>query len=165
MMRRVVWAAAVAALSVSGNLTAQKRDSVVGTWRLVSASASTADGGRNEAPYGSSPTGALTYTSEGRMTLIISYSGRKLLSGADRIASPPSERAEAFATSFAYAGRYSLSGDQVVHHVEVATVQNWVNTDLVRLLKFEVDRIRLQTPPLSVGGVVQTSELVWQRIK
>jgi Lipocalin-like domain len=165
MLKAVVLTAAVVAVAGSGHLIAQKRDSVVGTWKLVSASASTADGNKNDGAFGSNPTGALTYTPEGRMILIISYSGRKPLSGADRIAAPPAERAEAFATSFAYAGRYSLSGDKVVHHVEVATVQNWVNTDLVRLLKLEGNRMTLQTPPLSVDGVIQTSELVWQRIE
>lgn len=40
-----------------------------------------------------------------------------------------------------------------------------MNTDLVRILKFDGGRITLQTPPLSVGGVIQTSELVWERIK
>lgn len=99
------------------------------------------------------------------MTAMISYSGRKPLSGADRIASPADERAEAFATFFAYAGRYSLARDQVIHHVEISSVENWVNTDMVRLIRFEGDRIRLRTPPLSVGGTVQTSELVWERVK
>ena len=165
MKRTVVLAALVASVALSSNLSAQSNVNVVGTWKLVSASASIANGGRNDAPFGPTPTGFLTYTPEGRMILIISYSGRKPLSGADRIASPVIERAEAFSTSFAYAGRYSVSGDQVIHHVEVASVENWVNTDLVRLLRLEGDRITLQTPPLSVGGVIQTSELVWERIK
>lgn len=164
-MRTVVLMLSVVAMALSGDLLAQNRTSVVGTWQLVSASASTPNGSRNEAPFGPSPTGALTYTPEGRMILIISYSGRKPLSGADRIASPVTERAEAFSTSFAYAGRYSVAADKVIHHVEVASVQNWVNTDLVRVLKVEGDRITLQTPPLSVGGVIQTSELVWERFK
>lgn len=152
-------------VAVSQGLNAQRGDTVVGTWKLVSASATTADGKTNDAPYGPEPTVALTYTREGRMSLIVSYSGRRLLSGADRIAAPPAERAAAFATSFAYAGRYSLSGDTVVHHVEIATVQNWVGTELRRIVRIEGNRLTLRTPPLSVAGVVQTSELVWQRIE
>ena len=65
------------------------------------------------------------------MSAVISYGGRGPLAG-DRVSAPESERAEAFATSFGYAGRYSFSGSQVTHHVEVSTVQNWVDTDLVR---------------------------------
>ena len=121
-MRTVALAISVTAILLSRDLLAQGGGNPVGSWRLVSASATTADGGRNEAPFGTRPTGALTYTAEGRMILIISYSGRKPLSGADRIASPVAERAEAFTTSFAYAGRYTLTGDKVIHHVEVASV-------------------------------------------
>ena len=99
------------------------------------------------------------------MTAMISYSGRKPLSGADRIASPPDERAAAFATFLAYAGRYSVAGDHVTHHVEVASVENWVNTDLVRRIKIQGDRMTLITPPQSVGGRMQTTELVWERVK
>ena len=156
----------MAALTVGGygKLVAQAPD-VVGTWKLVSASATTASGEMNEMPFGQNPKGLLTYTREGRMTAIISYGGRKLLSGADRIASPPEERAAAFATFFAYAGRYSITGNKVTHHVEVASVENWVNTDLVRVTEFEGDRMTLITPPLSVSGRMQTSKLVWERIR
>src|SRR4051812_33129369 len=92
-----------------------------GTWRLVSVSATTASGVRNDAPYGADPTGLLIYTRDGRMSVTISHAGRKLLSVIDRTAAPPSERAEAFATFLAYAGRYTVVGDSVVHHVEVAS--------------------------------------------
>jgi hypothetical protein len=83
----------------------------------------------------------------------------------DRISASVEERAEAYATYFAYAGTYALTGDKIVHHVEMASVQNWVNTDLVRIVRLEDDKITLTTPPLSVGGQSQTTELVWQRIK
>ncbi|MBZ5622032.1 MAG: lipocalin-like domain-containing protein [Acidobacteriia bacterium] len=113
---------------------------------------------------GRNPSGFLIYTHEARMTAIISYSGRNRLSGADRIASPPDERATAFATFFAYGGRYTMTGNKITHHVEVASVENWVKTDLVRTIKLEGDRMTLITPPLSVGGRMQTTELVWERL-
>jgi len=99
------------------------------------------------------------------MTAIISFSGRKPLSKADLFSAPAEERAEAFATFFAYAGRYSLSGDKVTHHVEISSVENLVNTDLVRFIKFEDGRIRLRTPPAPIGGTTQTFELVWERVE
>lgn len=98
------------------------------------------------------------------MAAVISHGRRKVLSG-DRISAPVEERAQAFATFFAYAGRYSIAGDKVLHHVEVSSVENWVNTDLGRSVTFEYDRIRLTTPPLSVGGVIQVTELVWERVR
>jgi hypothetical protein len=163
-MRTALLVIAAVAIAVQADVITQSRDSVVGTWRLVSASASTADGRAIAAPFGSSPAGLITYTREGRMTAMISHGGRRPLSS-DRISSPASERAEAFATFFAYAGRYSINGQLVIHHVEISSVQNWVNTNMVRVLEFDGDRITLRTPPLSVGGTTQTTDLVWERVK
>jgi Lipocalin-like domain len=135
-------------------------DELVGTWKLLSASSTLSTGERNEAPYGPSPSGFLTYTTDGRVTAVISYSGRKTLS---TLASTE-EQAEAFKTFLAYSGRYTLSGDQITHHIEISSVQNYVNKDLVRTVKFEGDRITLVTPPTSVNGKIQTVELLWQRL-
>ena len=138
-------------------------DQIAGTWRLIAASA-TSGGDRNDAPYGPNPSGFITYTRDGRVMAIISHSGRKPLASGDRISASVDERAEAFATSFSYAGRYSLAGDRIIHRVEIASVQNWVDTDLVRLVRVQNNRITLTTPPISVGGQIRTTELVWERI-
>ena len=98
------------------------------------------------------------------MTAIISYGGRKRLSSSDSRSAPAEEQAEAFRTFVAYAGRYTLDGDKVIHHVEISSIQNWVDTDLIRSIKFEGERIALVTPPTSVGGKIQTFELIWQRL-
>jgi Lipocalin-like domain len=135
-------------------------DKLVGTWKLVSASSTTSKGERNEAPYGVGPAGFLTYTEQGRATSVISYGGRKQLS----IGATPEEQAEAFNTFLAYTGRYTLTGDKVIHHIEVSSIQNYVGKDLVRDLKFEGDRITLVTPPTLVNGKIQTIELIWERL-
>ncbi len=140
------------------------RDKLVGTWKLLSASLSTAGGERNDAPFGPSPTGFLTYTREGRMSAMISYGGRKPLSVSDWSLAAVDEKAEAFGTFLAYSGRYTVTEDQVIHHVEISSLQNSVNTDLVRLIKFQVDRIILATPPTSINEKIQTWELVWERV-
>lgn len=50
---------------------------LVGTWKLVSASNSPSSREQNEAPYGTNPVGFLTYTADGRVSVMISYGGRK----------------------------------------------------------------------------------------
>lgn len=149
-------------LMVSPSL-AQSND-LVGTWRLVSAVATNASGERDPHPYGLKPSGLLSYMPDGRMTAIIAHDGRRPLSG-DRISAPSAERAEAYATFFAYAGSYKIEGDKVVHHVEIASVPNWVGTDLVRVVALHGDRLTLSTPPLSVAGRTQSTELLWERAK
>ena len=92
---------------------------------------------------------------------LISYGGRKTLS----VGASPEEQAEAFNTFLAYAGRYALSGDKITHHIEISSIQNYVDRDLVRSVKFQDDQIILLTPPTLVNGKIQTVELVWQRLR
>ncbi len=164
-MRLVLFAVAVFSVASAGPDAAQAGPKVVGTWRLVAASSSAPGGEIDNNPYGSAPTGFLTYTADRRVTAIITHGGRKPLSIPDRIAAPPEERATAFASLIAYAGRYQISGDTVIHHVEAASVQNWVGTDLVRTVGFRGDQMTLRTPPTSLGGQVKTFDLVWERVK
>jgi hypothetical protein len=135
-------------------------DKLVGTWKLVSASSTTSKGERNETPYGAGPAGFLTYTEEGRVTSVVGYGGRKPLS----IDATLEERAEAFDTFLAYTGQYTLSGEKVIHHIEISSIQNYVGKDLVRSIKFDGNRITLVTPPTLVNGKIQTIELTWQRL-
>jgi hypothetical protein len=147
------------------NAVAQSKTDLVGTWKLVSASYTTDKGKVIHNVYGLNPTGFLTYTADGRMMAIITDGGRKPLSVNDRVSAPASERAEAFATSVAYAGRYTLDGDKVIHHVEVSAMQNVVNTELVRtIVKLEGKRVTLRTPLFSRAGLKVTEELVWERM-
>lgn len=139
-------------------------NSVVGTWKLVSASTSTASGERNGAPFGPSPTGFLTYTEDGRMMAIVSYGGRQNLSVSDPAVVPVEEQAEAFRTFVAYAGRYTFGGDKITHHVEVSSIQNWVKADLIRNISFEGKRMVLTAPLTPLRGQMQTFKLIWQRV-
>lgn len=158
------WVILVAAMLFASRASiAQDAAGLVGTWKLASAWSSTDDGTKRES-FGSSPSGMLTYGSDGRMTVLIANGGRKPLS-ADRVAAPEKERAEAFSTFLSYAGRYSLKEGKVIHHVEISSYPNWVETDLVRTVAFEGDRITLTTPPVSVDGKMRTTELTWERLK
>lgn len=141
----------------------QSKDALVGTWKLVSYINISTDG-QKSTPYGEHPSGFLTYTREGRMSAILTAEGRKPLSNADRFTVGAAERAEAYSTVTAYAGTYTFTGDKVVHHVEVASFQNWVGTDLVRFVKMDGDRLTLRTEPRAVRGASQSGELVWQRV-
>lgn len=144
----------------SEDVSARAEEKLIGTWRLVSASGTSLSGERDDNLYRSGATGVLTYTADGRVSALISYGGRKPLSpkaGAE-------EQAEAFKTFFAYAGTYVLHGEKVHHRVEISSIENYVQKDLVRSVKFEGDRITLITPPTPVNGKTQTVELVWQRL-
>jgi hypothetical protein len=165
MMTLLVMALALLLGLESSGLPPQSAESLIGTWKLVSVSAKTPDGAAVDHPMGLNPTGVHTYTSDGRMSSIISFGGRKPLSTSDRYAARPEEKAEAFVTFFAYAGRYSVKAGKVTHHVEIASVQNWVNTDLMRDIQIAGDRITYRVPAQPLNGVMRTTELVFERIK
>ena len=149
--------------SAAGN--AQCNFSVVGTWKLVSVASTTDKDETNKAALGQHPSGLLTYTADGRMMAIISDDGRKPLSIPDRVAAPAEERAQAYSTFMAYAGRYTFTCDKVVHHVEVASLQNWVNKDQTRFVALEADRLHVRNTPQLRNGVMVTLESVWERAK
>jgi hypothetical protein len=79
-----------------------------GHGNLISATDTTENGDVKDS-FGRNPTGFLTYTADGQMMGIIAFDGRKLLSVPDYISAPAQERAEAFATMVAYAGRYTFT--------------------------------------------------------
>jgi hypothetical protein len=165
-MRRWILALAFALLSFHCHAFAQSKDALVGTWKLMSAKITT-DTGEVRNAWGDEPVGFLTYTAEGRMSAILTLGGRKPLSVSDFISAPASERAHAFATMTAYAGRYTFSGDKVIHHVEAASMPNDVGADLERQVKFDRDRLILLVakPYLRGGRMVRSQELVWERVK
>ena len=142
----IVLASVIACVfSAAGN--AQCNFSVVGTWKLVSVASTTDKDETNKAALGQHPSGLLTYTADGRMMAIISNDGRKPLSIADRVAAPAEERAQAYSTFMAYAGRYTFTCDKVLTHVEVASLQNWVNTDQTRFVTCKVIACLCETRP------------------
>jgi len=168
-MNRRILALVVLLIVVTCIGSAQSKEMLVGTWKLVSWSGVTEKGVVNDEAYGRNPTGFLTYTSDGRMIAVLTNGGRKALSNSRWNLAPPEERAEAFATSFAYAGTFTLKGDKVIHHVEACTFPNAVNTDFVRIItKLQSSGVTLRTttPFLGRDGVQYAySELVWERVK
>ena len=167
-MKSSIFAIASILLAVLPSGISQSKDALVGTWKLVSATTMTEKGEvTNTEPYGKNPTGFLTYTSDGRMMAIIADGGRKPFSA---LPASVEERAEAFSTFFAYAGRYTVSGDRVIHHIEAASRQDWANTDQVRfVLKLEDNRLTLRTQPLVPSRAAKAmrilQEVVWDRLK
>lgn len=145
---------------------------LLGTWALVSAIALHADGTVDPEVYGSNPVGYITYTEEGRVMVMFARSNRALFSqtigsplSSELRAIPVSELAEAFTTFNAYAGRYTLNGNTVIHHIEIASIPNRVGTELVRTFTVDGNRVTLKTSPILHQGTLQVFELVWEKIQ
>lgn len=165
-MSKWIFVLALACVSVLSKAPAQSSKTLVGTWKLESATITT-DTGEVRNSWGAHPIGFITYTEDGRMSAILTVDNRKPLSVSDFISAPADERAEAFATMNAYAGRYTFTGEEAIHHVEAASMPNDVGTDLKRLVKLEGDQLTLLVakPYLRGGMMVRSQQLVWKRIK
>ncbi|WP_077000440.1 lipocalin-like domain-containing protein [Variovorax sp. KK3] len=135
---------------------------LIGTWFLREAYAVGAGGERLYDVYGAQPSGVIHYGSDGRMMALITHDGREPLDG-DRQAAPEAQRAQAYKSSIAYAGRFTLEAGWVSHWVDVSTYANWVGTALRRALSFEKDTAVLKTAPQMQNGVETVIKLVWQR--
>jgi len=160
-------AALMAMAMMIGAGTAAGDGGVVGVWKLVAYTAADAETGAVIQPYGEAPNGFLFYTAGGRMSALLTATARKRFSAGNRINAPMEERAEAFATSSSYAGTYTLEGDRVIHHVEVATNPDWVGGDQLRFPRIEGNRLVITTPalPTRPDGKLRVSTLVWERVE
>jgi hypothetical protein len=81
------------------------------------------------------------------------------------VAAPAEESAMAYSTFTTCAGSYTFTCDKMVHHIEVASLQNWVNTDQIRFVTLKGDRLFVRNTPQRRGGDMVTLESVWQRLK
>jgi hypothetical protein len=57
-----------------------------------------------------------------------------------------------------------VKGDRVTHHVEVASLPQWVGIDQERIFKIDGDRLILETPPLTIAAQAPTAYLIWERV-
>ncbi|MEM7556889.1 MAG: lipocalin-like domain-containing protein [Cyanobacteria bacterium P01_A01_bin.84] len=144
---------------------------LLGTWKLISITAISPDGNINQEAFGSNPVGYITYTPESKMTVIFSKSDRALLPGnapsplTDFIHSVSfEERAIAFTTFNAYAGSYTINGNTVTHHVEIASVPNRVGKNLTRTFSLKDNQVTLRTPQSKSDRTPKIFELVWERV-
>jgi hypothetical protein len=135
----------------------------VGTWTLSSTERKILETGEAAPLWGAHPSGTLIYTAEGRMTALVLAENRKAPGGA---AASEAEAAALFRTMVAYAGRYTIEPDRVVHHVEQSWNQAWTGTDVVRFYKLEGNRLTLTTAPAPNprDGKMSVSTLVWERL-
>jgi hypothetical protein len=107
MRNILIFLVTVLAAGFSSQVNVQCNENVVGTWKLVSVTATTDKGEMDKAVLGQHPSGLLTY----------------------------------------YAGRYTFTCDKVVDHIEVATLQNWVNTNQTRFVTLQGNRMIVRNTP------------------
>ena len=125
--------------------------SIVGTWKLIRATAADGSGKPIGVPYGPQGMGLVTLNADGRMMAV-------LCDG--RVALPAGTRRE----YNSYCGNYSFDGSTLVTKVDACSDPARMGTGQVRKVRFEDGRMILQPPPSEMNGVQVQREMTWERI-
>jgi hypothetical protein len=137
------------------------RQKIVGTWKLVSVAYEDAASGGRTLIYGAHPKGIQIATAEGRWLALMTAEGRGVPNSDD-------ERAQALKTMIAYTGRYRIEDGKVITKVEAAWNEAWVGTEQIREVRFDGDRLLLQSPPMphpNISDRVVRVIVEWKREK
>jgi hypothetical protein len=137
---------------------------LVGTYRLLSME-HYADDGEVGRPFGDNPRGFIIYTAEHYMSAILMRSDRPNFPEGDILAATDAQRVDAFATSSAYAGRWEIVGDQIIHHLEATTYPNWTDTDQPRNFELTDTHFTLFPPKMLMQGKIRHGRVHFERIK
>jgi hypothetical protein len=117
------------------------KDDLVGTWRFVDFRLIDARDGRVTHPWGADHAGQIVYTADGFMSVLM-RNPRGMLG---------------------YCGPYTIEGDAVVHHIELATDPKLVGTAQRRRVALEGRRVTLTSEESLYGGAGTHANLVWER--
>jgi len=143
--------------------TIPRVDDLVGRWTLAAWTISFSDGRPDTHPYGENAVGLLIYLADGRMSVTVSRADRPALSDENPRKALEAEKAAAFDSFFHYAGRWSLAGETVTHHVEVALNPNFIGSDQMREIVYTGDALTLSLESQSPSGATVHNALAWQR--
>jgi hypothetical protein len=137
-------------------------DDIVGRWNIVSWF-QLYDDGRRQAPLGENLDGFIRYTPDGDMVCMIANSDLPdFVSGGQWNASV-AERAKAYSSMLAYAGKWRIEGDGIVHAVEQSLFPNWKGGDQRRQLRLEGEVLFIEARLEAGTAEARTAQLKWQR--
>ena len=125
---------------------------IIGTWRLVRATAAAADGTAMPPPFGGEKAmGRLTLNGDGRMMAVL-CDGRSVV--------PEGERRE----YSSYCGNYRFDGKQLVTRVDAASDPARMGTDQVRDVSFDGKYMVLRPPLRAYLRQAEQRVLYWEKI-
>jgi Lipocalin-like domain len=160
--RNALRLSAISALGLAlsgGNAAAQSAKDLVGSWMPVSVDA-----------YGPNPKGSLIFEANGRYSLQLMRPDLPKFLSNNRIQGTPAEYKITVEGSLSHLGTYSVSGTDLIFHVEASTFPNWTGTDQKRI-NLSVTGDELKYTNLGPSGGYQrlvpadAPFVVWRRVK
>ena len=156
--RNIISLSAIAALGLAlsaDSAAAQSAKDLVGSWTAVSVDA-----------YGPNPKGSLIFEANGRFSLQLMRADLPKYASNNRTQGTPAEYKATAEGSISYFGTYSVSGTDLMLHVEGSTFPNWTGTDQKRVnLSVAGDDLKYTNPAPSGGPDGAAIPLIWKRAK
>jgi hypothetical protein len=124
--------------------------------------------------WGPHPSGVLTYSPSGRMTVQFMRDPRPTFA-AGRVWGPDNQRLlsaasaaevqEAFTGYYAYFGTYEVDerAQAVTHHIKASLRSHEVGVDYVRPFELSGDQLKLRYPVTADDGEIRTRIIIWHR--
>jgi hypothetical protein len=134
---------------------------IVGIWRLASVVYEDEATKERTPVLGEKPKGRQIVTAEGHWLALVTAEGRT-------VPRTDEERAKALRTMISYTGRYTVKDGKVTTKVEAAWNEAWVGGEQVRFIRFDGDKLFIESPPMphpNLAGKVVKVIVIWERDK
>jgi len=117
------------------------KDDLIGTWRFVDFRLIKNADGSVSRPWGDDHGGQIVYSADGFMSVLMRHTG----------------------TTLGYCGPYTIEGDTVIHHIELATDPKLIGTAQRRRVTLDGRRVTLTSEVSLYGGAGTHANLIWER--
>ena len=135
------------------------RKQIVGMWTLVSVVYEDQATKARTPVLGEKPRGRQIATADGRWLALVTAEARP-------VPKTDEQRAQALRTMISYSGQYRVENGRVITKVEIAWNEAWVGGEQVRFIRFEGDRLFIESPPMphpNVNNKVVKVIVIWDR--
>jgi Lipocalin-like domain len=140
--RRLAAAILIVALVGTAGVARAGDNLLAGTWKLKSFVREDVASGERKPALGEDPESYLGYGLDGRMYALFVAGGRVVPAGDHPT---DAERARLHKSMVAYGGTYTIAGDKVIHHIDIAWNNARLGSDQVRFFKLEGEKLTLTT--------------------
>lgn len=135
---------------------------IIGRWNIVSW-LQLYDDGRRQAPLGENLEGFIRYVADGDMICMIANADLPQFTSGGQWNASEAERARAYSSMLAYAGKWRIEGNCVVHAVEQSLFPNWKGGDQRREVRLDGDILFIEAKLEQGTPEARTAQLKWQR--
>ncbi|MDB5728790.1 MAG: hypothetical protein JWQ00_1995 [Noviherbaspirillum sp.] len=140
---------------------------LLGRWNIISWE-QRYDDGRVTHPLGTALEGFIQYDANGQMICMIGRTDRPNFSTGGQWNASDEEKAAAYSSYLAYAGRYSVNGESVTHHVDLSLFPNWKNGDQKRRVELipgaAGDKLNIVARLEEGTAEARSAVLAWKRL-